>query len=364
LSGNIRYRREILWDFDANKHKTIQTKRNIKPANIGNKKTLLNNKSGGLYIAVFFVSSFVFLLLFGVTLGYADSSKENVKLNSEIFVDRRRNTEDLININSDQNQSESITEIETRPISAVITPAVRFRTITVVNGETLSRIASANGVTVDTLYLCNKNLFNNRILRAGMRLQIPSYNGRLIEVRNNDSLNLIAGRYRVNWQAIADANELSSNVIKAGDNLFIPGSQMTAREKEQITEKIYLIPMAGRITSRFGMRSDPITRRQLFHTGLDISANIGTPIKSIADGIVVFRGRSNILGNYLIIRHADGVVSTYAHLNEYMKELNDSVAKGDVVATCGSTGRSTGSHLHIEIHVNGRLVDPYEFLYK
>ena len=118
------------------------------------------------------------------------------------------------------------------------------------------------------------------------------------------------------------------------------------------------MPVEGVITSRFGHRSDPFHNKKRMHKGLDIAAPTGTPIHPIRPGTVVSSGKRGGFGNVVIVDHGAGVTSLYAHCNELKVQKGDKVRPGDVIATVGSTGRSTGPHLHLEVHKDGRAVDP------
>jgi len=118
------------------------------------------------------------------------------------------------------------------------------------------------------------------------------------------------------------------------------------------------MPVEGVITSRFGHRSDPFHKKKRMHRGLDIAAPTGTPIHPIRPGTVVSSGERGGFGNVVIVDHGGGVTSLYAHCHELKVKKGDTVRPGDVIATVGSTGRSTGPHLHLEVHKDGKAVDP------
>ena len=118
----------------------------------------------------------------------------------------------------------------------------------------------------------------------------------------------------------------------------------------------------GSITSDFGMRHDPFGRGHRKHHGLDISAPSGTPILSMAGGEVVRADRSPSYGNVVYVDHGKGVVTRYAHQERLDVAVGDKVVRGQQLGTVGSTGRSTGPHLHLEVHVDGKPVDPHDFL--
>lgn len=108
-------------------------------------------------------------------------------------------------------------------------------------------------------------------------------------------------------------------------------------------------PLQGVVRSQFGMRRDPINGRMRLHQGIDIPAKRGTPIEAAAAGTVVFAGRNKGYGNMVMIEHADGRRTLYAHAQKLFVEAGDSVAAGQPIAAVGSTGHSTGPHLHFEV---------------
>jgi murein DD-endopeptidase MepM/ murein hydrolase activator NlpD len=121
-------------------------------------------------------------------------------------------------------------------------------------------------------------------------------------------------------------------------------------------------PTHGGLTSFFGGRSDPMTGEPAYHSGIDISAEKGRPVYATADGVVQSTGYTGDYGNLIVLKHAFGLSTRYGHLSAYHVKIGDSVKRGDVIGYIGSTGRSTGSHLHYEILVNGQLMNPLQLL--
>ena len=117
-------------------------------------------------------------------------------------------------------------------------------------------------------------------------------------------------------------------------------------------------PTAGRITSGFAYRTNPVTYRYEFHKGIDISNNHGTSIRAAGAGKVIDVSYDYLSGKHIVIDHGFGYTSRYAHLYEFKVEVGDEVAKGQLIATMGSTGQSTGPHLHFEIHIWGSHINP------
>lgn len=120
-------------------------------------------------------------------------------------------------------------------------------------------------------------------------------------------------------------------------------------------------PVKGLVTSRYGAVS---SMRSGAHTGTDIACQKGTPIKVVASGTVTFAERSGSYGNLIKVSHGNGVETWYAHCTDLYGTVGQEVKAGDVIATVGSTGNSTGNHLHLEIRVNGFPLNPQKYLYK
>ncbi|MCX7831569.1 MAG: peptidoglycan DD-metalloendopeptidase family protein [Actinobacteria bacterium] len=135
--------------------------------------------------------------------------------------------------------------------------------------------------------------------------------------------------------------------------------------QEQQRNKVYsgqfLWPVNGVVTSGFGMRLHPILGTYRMHTGIDIAAPLGTPVKAAQSGTVLMAGRLGGYGNCIIIDHGGGVSTLYAHLNSINVEIGQQITKGTVIGAVGSTGLSTGPHLHFEVRINGEPKNPLNY---
>ena len=121
-------------------------------------------------------------------------------------------------------------------------------------------------------------------------------------------------------------------------------------------------PASGWTTSRFGYRTSPFTGRREFHKGYDIANRLGTPITATADGVVSFTGPKGTLGNMVVIDHGHGMVTRFGHAHKILVKRGDAVKRGDTIALMGNTGRSTGPHVHYEVHFNGLPVNPEKYI--
>lgn len=124
----------------------------------------------------------------------------------------------------------------------------------------------------------------------------------------------------------------------------------------------YKTPLVGAHTSGFGYRVHPISGETTFHYGVDIAGNSGKKISSFADGVVVERGVGTIFGNYAKVQHDDGFLSFYAHMSKISVKKGERVKLGTQIGLVGTTGTSTGPHLHFEVRKDGKVIDPTVYL--
>ncbi|MFQ5720889.1 MAG: M23 family metallopeptidase, partial [Candidatus Aminicenantales bacterium] len=121
-------------------------------------------------------------------------------------------------------------------------------------------------------------------------------------------------------------------------------------------------PTKGWVTSAFGWRNDPFTGKRAFHKGIDIATNLGNPVVATADGVVVQTKIEKIGGKTIIISHRGGYTTVYCHLNKFLVRPGQRVKRGDVIGEVGKTGKALGPHVHYEVRVNGKPVNPYYYI--
>ncbi|MCX7028671.1 MAG: M23 family metallopeptidase [Spirochaetes bacterium] len=144
---------------------------------------------------------------------------------------------------------------------------------------------------------------------------------------------------------------------------FFPGESFNAVERAYFLQILYDFPIVrGKITSRYGSRADPFTGEIAFHNGIDIGAPEGTAVHAARDGIVAEVGASPVLGTYVVITHPGGWQTVYGHLSSTAVAAGANMALGALVGSVGSTGKTTGPHLHFEVRRKGSAVDPFPLL--
>ncbi|MBP9706207.1 MAG: M23 family metallopeptidase [Oligoflexales bacterium] len=134
------------------------------------------------------------------------------------------------------------------------------------------------------------------------------------------------------------------------------------QQKSFINSVPSVAPVSGWVASGFGWRISPFTGARTLHNGLDLAASPGTPVLSPADGVVLFSGAKEGYGNFIMIAHGYGIVSRYGHNAQNMVQAGQKILRGEQIATVGSTGRTTGPHLHYEVWHNSSAVDPKKFM--
>ena len=156
--------------------------------------------------------------------------------------------------------------------------------------------------------------------------------------------------------------ELEKNIEDRSEKLSAIESMLINRSLQEQTLPTGNPVQGGWLSSIFGYRTDPITGKREFHEGLDFSGKPGTPISAVAAGIVTWSGPRVGYGNLVEINHGNGNITRYAHNAKNLVSVGDKIEKGEVIAFMGSSGRSTGTHVHFEMLKNGALVDPKNFM--
>ena len=227
----------------------------------------------------------------------------------------------------------------------------------VVPDDTVSELAEIFGLNQDTLLSIN-NISQPRLLQIGQELRIPNQDGILHQVQPGETLEKIAEQYKTDGETIRIANELFSSRVNTGSSLFIPGARYDPSKFNEIVGTLFNWPIRGWITSSYGYRSDPFGGPRQFHSGLDIGGVMGAPVRAALSGRVVFVGYNEVMGNYIVISHHAGYRTLYGHLNQTHVKSGDYVRTGDRIGEVGSTGLSTGPHLHFTVYKNGRTTNP------
>ncbi|MBC8313656.1 MAG: LysM peptidoglycan-binding domain-containing protein [Candidatus Cloacimonetes bacterium] len=250
-------------------------------------------------------------------------------------------------------------------------------------GETLYRISKMYNISLVKIMEINQ-LFSYTI-KTGEKIWLKQTSDKNVPIKSDKKVNVtkkttskpvfhivqkgenlyrIATKYDLSIYELKRYNNLSSSQITAGQKLFLTQQKIDKKKYTKKSSKIsadfkkynLIWPFNGEITSKFGMRNGRP------HKGLDIASPVGTPIQSVLDGEVAYVGKQRGYGNVIILKHNNELMTVYAHNDENLVEKGDNVKKGDKIATVGMTGNTTGAHLHFEVRLEGRAMDPQKFL--
>ena len=189
---------------------------------------------------------------------------------------------------------------------------------------------------------------------AGLDLPATAGQGQAIASEDLDTLRR-AEMARGETDELLDRSRLLSRRLDTVEEVL-------GEQTDKLSRTPSILPVHGLIGSGFSWRRDPFTGRRQFHHGLDIAAPEGTPVYAPADGIVVKTERNGGYGRVLYISHGNALVTRYGHLHDYKVRPGQKVHRGEVIALVGNTGRSTAPHLHYEVLVGGKRVDPMKYV--
>ena len=228
-------------------------------------------------------------------------------------------------------------------------------------GDMIGIIAEKAGVSQDTIISVN-NIRSSRLLQIGTYLKIPYMTGILYTVRKNgETVESIATKYKVDADKCAEVNNLAlADELNAGTTLFVPDAQMDWVTRQEINGDLFKKPIHARwyLTSRWGWRASPFTGARSYHSGVDMACPQGTNIFAAMDGRVTSTGYNPTYGNYVIVTHHSGYQTLYGHMSAILTVKGKYVTPQTVIGKVGSTGLSTGPHLHFTVYKNGKTVNP------
>ena len=247
----------------------------------------------------------------------------------------------------------ALPEYRVREVEGDSQSSGEMRTYIVQQGDTVSAIAAHHYMKMWPVLWTNE-LDADQTIRPGDTLRIPPVPGAGRTVKEGDTLESLAKRFKVKPEVIVTANKLQPGAkLVVGTYLFVPGGQLPIPELTPGYATGRLVwPARGRITAGYTTG----------HPGIDIADNHGVPIYAADGGVVRRAGWDGGYGNRVVIDHRNGFVTTYSHLSRFFFGQGQLVAKGTMIGRNGSTGYSTGPHLHFEVFRNGYFVNPLNFL--
>lgn len=267
---------------------------------------------------------------------------------------------------------------KTEVASADMSPEIKY---TIGQGDSLLKLAHKFNTTVAQLQ--NDNNIEGTLVKVGQEIKI-SPNKKMYRVvaakveepkavsvnlvdhkiRRGESLSVIAKNYRTTVGSIVAQNNMKSTVVMAGQTIKVPASKdfkITNKTSVNRTVK-WKRPTRGYLSSAYGYRKHPVYKKRSFHAGIDIAAPKGTPILAATTGKVIYAGRRSGYGNLVIVSHANGYSTRYAHCSSIIARKGQQVKAGQIIGRVGATGVATGNHLHFEVRKNGKTLNPVTFI--
>ena len=207
---------------------------------------------------------------------------------------------------------------------------------------------------LSTINIMDEDITKNKVIETKLRTRLTDIEATLLEM-----------------QELLDKKGIKKHLSVGGE--FIPPDRLSISYVEYMKKDIDEIyntmkdipvgsPLKGKINSKFGYRKDPFRSKFGFHSGIDIDAKYGEPVVVTADGTVSKAGWHHSYGKTVIVNHQDGYETLYGHLSAVTVKEGQKVTVGEVIGKAGSTGRSTGTHLHYEVVQNGKRIDPSSYL--
>lgn len=237
------------------------------------------------------------------------------------------------------------------------------------NGESYWDIAFRNHISIDTLIAANPFL-DSLIAKDGIEIAVPQENGVLFAVDN--WLDAFRMSYKLDFAGLIKGSYIQSvfRILSLDKVRFAfykdvrPAIVNDSLEKLYALRRIFQSPLRGRFTSMYGNRIDPFSSEEIeFHEGIDIKGSYGEEILPARDGCVSYVGWYYDMGMCIRVQHRDGYETTYGHCSAIKVKKGDFVTKDSVIGLVGSTGRSTGSHLHFTLRRHGQLINPLIFIW-
>lgn len=282
-------------------------------------------------------------------------------------------------LTSDDGTSGALTASQPNKNQTPVAKRIAVESYTVAEGDTIGTIAERFGLSITTVLWAN-DLSVRSTIRPGDDLTILPVDGVVHTVKNGETLSKIAKLYGAEADEIQSSNNLkSANSLSIGQTLLVPGGERQAPAPTRRVASVSSLFTPGQTTpagsserSSLGMIWPTDLRKintyfgQYYvygrHWGLDIDCNNANTNYAALDGIVSRSGWAGAYGNLVEIDHGNGIITRYGHNAKLYVKSGQAVSQGDPIALCGTTGKSTGTHLHFEVRVNGSAVNPLDYI--
>jgi murein DD-endopeptidase MepM/ murein hydrolase activator NlpD len=298
---------------------------------------------------------------------------ETVEAGKEVLLSGQATTylADAISITWANRDMDFLTEEEIAEASTPLTTQSRqaVETYVVKEGDTLGKIALHYNLSIGTILSANKLSLRSTI-RPGDTLKILPTDGVLYTVGRGDTISKIARTYKVEEEAIFRANRITKDhALQIGDELMLPGAEVlsvsSAIARRPVSVKDIFVPKGTGVATGWVWPTNWHIITQYYswkHTGIDIDGDYSTFSFAAYDGVVSYTGWRKGYGLTVEVEHGNGLKTRYAHNSKILVSVGDVVSAGERLAQTGSTGRSTGTHLHFEVIKNGKFQNPLDYV--
>ena len=245
-------------------------------------------------------------------------------------------------------------------------PLLNFYSYLTGPDDTLFTLAARCSIPIETLASAN-GICDVSGLKTGEELFLPTVSGIFIPEKSETTLEiLLSQEFAPLLSGSISESKRIEIVLKGKKYTFLPGQRFSSSTRTFFLDSSFKLPLEkSTLTSDYGMRESPISGKWKFHEGIDMAASEGSPVFSCKGGFVEKTvNNDNIYGNFIVIKHDEGISSLYAHLKEIYVKKGDKVLSGEKIGSVGNTGMSTGPHLHFEIMKGKNKVDPKNFIKK
>ena len=237
---------------------------------------------------------------------------------------------------------------------------------TIQKGDTLINIANKFNCSLEKIIKINEIKNPDKII-VGNNLKVPQTQ-KTYKVKKGDTLSKIARKLSITVKKIINLNNIvNPDKILVGRNLTVPANTDINKRYNLNSRRNtlhFVWPVQGKISSYYGWREHPIRHERDYHKGIDIAVSIGSPVYAAEEGIVIYSGWSQGYGRLVIIQHRNNKKTYYAHNLRLLVNKGDRIKQGKIIALSGSSGVSTGPHVHFEIRDNNKTIDPLRYLNK
>lgn len=332
------------------------------------KNMFINSKFGKLAVRSFLCFAFGAIAT-SVTVAAFSQSKKNLgqggleTTSSEVIFD---SDEDLRIVYEETESKTEVKQEEKTETKSEAKPAeLTYFTYRVKQGDMIGKIAEKYNVTQDAIISVN-NIKQSRLIQIGQYIKIPSMTGILYTVKGTEETpETVAQKYDISAEKCALINSTKTDASFAkGATIFLPDAQLDWATRQEINGDLFRRPLRVRyyLSSPYGWRSSPITGKRTFHGGIDMACATGNAVYAVLDGTVSATGYNATYGNYVIITHHSGYKTLYGHLSAITCKKGNFVYTTTQIGRVGSTGASTGPHLHFTVYKYNKTVNPLSLI--